>query len=921
MVNPTIARALTLLEAVRLTSEGDIPALQQLLLSGILESRLVLRVLLTFLPEGTDPDDYVGLLQNLPNEPSSQTLDYSKHPKLDIPDDEACGRVRKLHLMPLASPDHPLEKTDILTRFLIHQAYRIESNTGSLTDVVQLLEPFVDHSEVLRTWMISTLLPPLRFNYTYYTQSKLPIQLDHLERAGEQGAIQELLSKAAVKNISDENIEVGRDLRSLVGPWMYGETSRKRRKTSHDREPARSLHLNPSSETLKLQEDDVDSAWSYVNVWILDLGTRDFTRAVDVFAQWEGPTDVDYGDWGEHLEPLTPNDLTKEYAQAGLAVVYATERASMETIIGSHRIILKVAHLLNLDEPPDLKRSDEPFPSGIPPQVFDSISQPQFLHNALLRPNSTLTVANEHSIALCNLVLCSVYKLLNLGNVKSIRDTMHLCLFGPEHEQMTELRKTLYTLKSEKLDDKLWSSVRKQLLWLRDWERRPGSDTAEPRGVFSKISSADLETEILRAMLDGGSYTLAAEIYCGNGGSRLSPERVESTALAAAFAFYDAASNGNRTRGGVRKASEIVSTFRGYFPNSEQFSQIAALLAATHSTSFYSLSLQHGIPFQPVNIRAYKDPMSLIGKILNQNPRSYTHLDDLQEIGQNLVAAGLSHPESDRSGSTSTEDAATNARRRITRMAIEAALAEDDFDTAYSYVVNRLTSASQTTNEGATNIYDDISWRAAYAAGRHPMNDSDGSVIRRLEQRMELLSQALLLAPPPTLSEILQTWQQFELDLTGLIAKDAAEEEAWEVRTSQVPGGFSASDLQTQQKARDPGRKAIQEEAPMGLFEVARGAASALSKNAFPLRGPQKAGALNMAGARSASIGSGEGSGSDGGDAEAAGRVRKRDMVSSMVTGGLASGIGWVIGESNLYHGRLYHSFILTLFRCPSCTT
>ncbi len=176
------------------------------------------------------------------------------------------------------------------------------------------------------------------------------------------------------------------------------------------------------------------------------------------------------------------------------------------------------------------------------------------------------------------------------------------------------------------------------------------------------------------------------------------------------------------------------------------------------------------------------------------------------------------------------------------------------------------------------------------------MSDSDGSMIRRLDQRMELLSQALLLAPPPALSDILQTWQHFEIRLTELIANDAAEDEAWNNKPNQVPGEFS--DRRGEQTARDPARKAVQEEVPMGLFEVARGAASALSKNAFPLRGPQKAASQNRGSVRSASRGSMEGSGSDGGDMEGTSRVRKRDMVSSMVTGGLASGIGWVIGES-----------------------
>ena len=900
MAHPTVARALTILEAVRLTSDVDIPALQQLLLSGILGTNLILRILLTFLPEGTDPENYIGLLKNLPSESSPRSPDYSKYPSLDISGEEACRRVKKLHLTPLAPPQYPAaERTDPLTLFLIHQAYRIEADTGCLTDVVQLLQPFVELSDFLRSWMIASLLPPLRFNYEYYPQSNVPLTIDNLERMGEGNAIQTLLSKAAEKSTSEERVEVGRDLRGLVGPWMYGETSRKRRKVEHSKDDESSLIKISSTSAPVIDEGRVDSAWAYVNGWIFDLGTRDFPRAVDAFVQWNGPGDVDYGTWGEKLESMTPDELSRDYAQAGLAVVYCTHQASMETIIGSHRALLKAVKIMNLDEPPDLKRSDEPAPSGIPAELYASLSRTHLLHNTLLQPRNPLTSPTAHSVVLLNLILSSVYKLLNLGNVKSIRDTCQLCLFATEHEQKMELHRTLYKLRSERMDHQVWISVRKQLLWLHDWEKIVGTDTAEPRGVFSKLPKAELENEILRALLDGGCHTLAFDIYCNEPEMPLSEETVEDTALSAALAAYDAASNGNRTRGGVRKAADIIATFSVFFPNSKRFAQTAALLSATHAMSFYSLSLQRGVPFQPVNIRAHKDPMSLIGKVLEQNSRSYTHLDDLLEIGLNLVTAGLSQSEQAKQGSPPGEDAATNARQRVTRMAIEAALAEDDFDTAYSYVVNRLSPGGPLTEGSAPIVHDDISWRAAYAAGRYPMSNADGSAIRRLDQRMELLAQALLLAPAWALADILKVWQQCELRLTELIAEDAAEDDSWDKETQQVPGGFSVAGHRVLQKARDPTRSALQEEAPMGLFEVARGAASALSKHAFPLHGPQKGGAPSAATlARSGSMGSMEGSGSDGGGMEGTNRVRKRDMVSNMVTGGLASGIGWVIGKS-----------------------
>lgn len=52
-------------------------------------------------------------------------------------------------------------------------------------------------------------------------------------------------------------------------------------------------------------------------------------------------------------------------------------------------------------------------------------------------------------------------------------------------------------------------------------------------------------------------YKLAVDTYCRQGQSPLPVEMLEKTVLNSAMSSYDAASNGNRTRGGVRKASDM----------------------------------------------------------------------------------------------------------------------------------------------------------------------------------------------------------------------------------------------------------------------------------------------------------------------------------------------------------------------------
>ena len=907
-------RSQTILQAVALTANGDITALQQLLTaSGNFKLQLILRILLTYLPEGTDPDAYVPILRQISTHDLND-LKNSLHTEStkDSAEDEAYQKVRRLRLLPLAHPRSLLrESTDPLTLFLIHQAYKLDYQTGSLDLVCRLLEPFIDRSEVLRTWMISNLLPLLRLDYDYYPHNAYTSTVEEFEKLDGRTAIQMLLSKASQGQL-DQKAEFGRDLRGLVGPWVYGKTMRKRRKLSVKTEGI-SSPKGAALEEWKSQELD-RSDWAYVNEWLVDLASQDFQRAVDVVLQWQGPGDVDYGVWGEGalaLNTVQPQEQRMGYIRACLASVYSTDQASLEAVIGTHRILQQVVTLARLDEPPDLKRLDTTIESGIPQKYFDQISQAHLLHNNLLRLDNPLTQPSEIAVAFLNIVIASTYKLIYLGNIASCKDVTKAIIFGTAEDHRTQLQRVVYRLQSEKLDDNRWSSVRRQLLWLRNWEVADKHSIAT-RGFFSTIPIIELENEMLRAMLDTGCYTLPVKIFCQDN-SPLPKEILKETLLHAALSAYDAASNGNRTRGGVRKASDIVSAFQSYFPDSRRFTQVKALLSATHAMSFYSLALQHGVPFQPVNIRAHKDPMSLIGKILDQNPRSYTHLDDLLEIGQNLVSAGLgrSFHESDQTAHNGPDLQYEKlvARRRVTRMAIEAALSEDDFDTAYSYVVNKLyiveSQNVQSEKKPLPSLHDDISWRAAYAAGQYNARASSStSPLRRLEQRMELLSQALLLAPSSALSELLIVWQQCETQMLGLAAEESEEEKELEAQRERIiPGGFSRGSSPPIQKPRDHARGATQEEAPIGLFDVARGAAAAFSKSTFPLKAGQKVPAAGMKAAQTRPPGLASqmdiNTESDG-PAEEQTRIRKRDMVSNMVTGGLVSGIGWVIGKSGM---------------------
>lgn len=916
-----LSDAHAILLATQLCAGGnvaDLPILQARFPHCLPLERL-LRIILTFLPESTEPSQYSPVLQELANSsnlPPDRPINTSA--VQDLSESLARKRVRKLHLRPLQRPDEENEiaTADPLTKFLIHRAHLIDSETALQPLILELVIPFYESSPIIRTWLISSLLPLLRLNYEFYAHRDETISLEILESMDDQTAVNILLS---LMSSEESNMDLVNNLRGLIGPWLYGGNRSKRRRLN---EAAQQSSVSFIEGSKKPQATEL-AGWEHVNEWLLSRSLVDRDSVVSAYTHWDGPSDVDlggYDDGGTQLSEEQARDLQVRYSQSGLAVVYAHADSSMAVLEGSFQVLTRVAKLLDLEDSSYLTSVSELPSVHYDTESISSTSRASLLQNALLRPTNPLTKPSPPSISFLSALLLSLRILTELGHVVSCRVAANMCLHSTEEMQLAELKSVVNSTVKQPNVNQDWPVVRQRLLWLRDWQAEE-SDNAwdEPspyHGIFWRIPRDTVETEILKALLAAKEYQLAIDIYTNSKTTPLNPAQVEAAVQEAIFTAYDNASNGNRTRGGMKRAYDILQSFASHFPESVIFKQIYALIAATHALSYYSLTLQHGVPFQPVSIRVHHDPILLIEKVLEQNPKSYTKLDDLLSIGRNLVAAGVptqaaSHEAEDEPThhKPSKEHTLLTAERRITSLAIASALSSNDFGTAYSYILTRLTPPSLLSTSSpllnTTSVPDDITWRAVYNAGRyrattptHPPPTLQ-SQISHLSQRMELLSLALVLVPSPDpLPEILGAWRRCDEELTSLRAREQQEEDLWDRKgdtLTSVPGGFGPSDSERdafdteQQRAARRARAAMpnshRHEAPMGLFEVARGAALALHKNAFPLRGAADG---------SASVATQDDDRPLSPDSE--GRVRKRDMVSNIMTGGLVSGIGWVLG-------------------------
>lgn len=525
MEDPTIFKsAHVILEAVRLTSDAEIASLHHLTAANpqVLKLEIILRILLSFLPESTDTALYINFLQDVSAGLPVQTQEYFSIPEPNKSDGEARNQVRRLHLQPLTDPRYAYLNCDNpLILFILHRVHRIDAETGSLPLILQLIEPFVKSSECLQTWATSVFLPLLRLDYEYYPEDGPTYSLEAFEALDGNSTIDSLLSEAVKNKREGSKSDLGRDLRGLVAPWLYGEGMRKRRKLQNGL--TRAGPLNSFSTLAKYEDDETcqtSSGWAHVNEWLLDLALRDFPRAVEAAVDWDGPRDVDYGDWVPGTQQAEKDMLrvkTIDYAQAALAMIYATSDCSTETSEASFDILQKVAKLMHLQVPRDLNIENLTKKCHFLPEFLDGLSQSHLLRNSLLRHSNPFTTPVEASMQLCYLILSSNLILQSFAFKINCKDLVQLSFFGNVTDQVVELRKILYNLQGKLNDREDWNQTRIKLLKLRNWDCESRDYTEMTRvhhlGVFCRVERDDFEGELLKALLNASCKASSFQPY------------------------------------------------------------------------------------------------------------------------------------------------------------------------------------------------------------------------------------------------------------------------------------------------------------------------------------------------------------------------------------------------------------------------
>ncbi|TVY23492.1 Protein transport protein [Lachnellula hyalina] len=934
MAGLDVSPAKAILLAVQLATKADIPTLQSLIAqhSKTLHRELVLRILLSHLPETVESLKYVSLLEDLVSGGTTEDSKYpaNNHTLAEMSEIEAQKKVRKLHLLHLKWPYAPEDDpADPFVCFLVLRALRIDESTGLIAQLPGLLEPFLHHSMYLRTWMISTILPLVRLNYEYHPGIVTLLTISEFELLDDKAGVNLLLSRTGKEETKNETKSVGRDLRGLIGPWMYGDSRWKRRKLHRNSEIRKQVAM-PMNDSLFANERCV--GWEEVFQWVTKQAATSWKTAVEAVEQWDGPGDSDFGSYGDGVIWLDENDqqhLERRYARAAIASAYLISEESIEALNGIDRILSRIITLMDQDRTPTLQAA-----AALLSPVFglgDVLSEKNALHlrNDFLSDQNILTAPNETSLRLLHALLVSTYICMKTGHKLTIRRAGELALLQNEQEQgITLSRLMMNIVNGPKEDDKYWIRVRNELLWLHSWgaeELSEGADATKGRGILGKLRQDLIETEILKTLLKNTRYSLAKSIY-ETGPDRPLPRKVlVETIISSAMNAYDNATNANKTRGGVKQCLDILTTFHDTLKESVDQDQLFHLVDVTHSIGRYRLVFKQGEPFKPVSLRVHGDPISIIGKVLEQNPKSYAKINDFIDMGQNMVKAGLVARSV--SGHTKpldvdqTREQESIAEKRVVSMCIDASLVEDDFETAYSYVTTRLRKIAgpaqartpePTDNESGlfakvpAQAMDDWSWRAALQAGKyrrtayttrptHLGNASGNPEIRHLEQRMECLAQALRLAPKATLPEIINVFRRCEEELETHVKQETEQEAAWDAQGDDqaMPGGFAATPMKNNAAA---GASRAVEEAPLSLLDLSVASAARAQRSLAALSVFRSTGSdPSNHNAPPAARESNDSSRVATPDSAARNTTRKRDQLKNAAVGGLASGIGWLL--------------------------
>jgi protein transport protein SEC39 len=341
----------------------------------------------------------------------------------------------------------------------------------------------------------------------------------------------------------------------------------------------------------------------------------------------------------------------------------------------------------------------------------------------------------------------------------------------------------------------------------------------------------------------------------------LPPEILEKTILEVFYRFYDSATNGSRTRGDMKLAFQVLQVLDDPIIT-PSVSHAVKLVGATHALSSYSISLTPGIFLTPAQIRKTNDPALLICQVIETNSPVYRDGERMLRILHDLIDGTQLFTD------RTPQEAEQETRRmeaRVNAMIIKAALAANDFNTAYDTCIKKLVPV---TSVDADVKIAEIAWpaffqTATFSGGPQTRRPARMKQTALDNDKMDLLALAIMVCPKEEMDGMLSLWTDLE---NKLLWPEAQQPET----------------ISTLSQTRGSGRH------HGGFFETAAQVGRSVARTASPMLGSE-----SFENRRSGEI-EGLGEFHAGNWRSSSSRFGVRDTVKS----GLTQGIGWLLGAS-----------------------
>ncbi|KAK9244321.1 Sec39 domain-containing protein [Lipomyces tetrasporus] len=719
-----LSRAKLVLLAVYLASATKTDELRTLFGSsdwnGAATQQLALKILLKFVPETADPNYYLSLVSDIAylrfeRTDNGEELVSLLPDAIRLLDHDVAAKVAENLLSDATAAVEFYEDDPQLTiaTWVFARIYSIDASFSMLELIGAIVSADVAEPlpETVLQWRDGVLRPLQQF-YVYYPSvaDRKRYHLEEYTSGDPKPIVEYLLQPTTAKTIN-------RDVATIITPYLdYIAT------------------VSPG----KIKP------WNSFFEWLVITTATQFPIVIELVKHWNGPE-------GNSKALI-------DYVSAIIASCYQCSEATSQYFEAMHVLQKRGSYVVNLADitPVDNDKSIEDQLAS----YTDSDSAFNFPHSPLYQATPSNLYLLDHLII--SAAMISVYVPTSLQSITKLR------FFGTQQTQLQFLINVVRGNGREYAyrDDSNWRTLRSGARYLKNKSY-----------VLAKLSDADIDNAFLSALLDFGRIGLVREIYIDPLQPPLELGDVEKHVLKAFRDHYDGASNCNATRGSLKAASQVLHLIYPSMLKTENLEKADLLLKATHELSKYSLVLVQGVPLSPLQVRINNDPEQIISQLLQFNEKAYLQVDEMISITMNLIR-----------GLEKSLDALHGVEFRVIRMCVYAALAADDFSTAYDYCMTRLWSHAD-----EINTHDqDLLWQVFFAAGRYvspnaiSLSPSPGfrsatqtpmmvlqlnNQIKCLQLQMELLSRALDICPEQHMFEILNIWQDFELQVAQYSAK------------------------------------------------------------------------------------------------------------------------------------------------------